>query len=84
MRDISHENINTFLGACIDPPNICILSLYCPKGSIQDIVENSDISLDWLFKCSLISDMANVGTVVIECMLLCCGVVLYATHYLIE
>ena len=27
----------------------------------QDILENDDIKLDWLFKSSLISDLANVS-----------------------
>ena len=35
MRELRHENINPFLGACIDPPNICILTAYCPKGSLE-------------------------------------------------
>jgi len=32
---MAHENITTFVGACIDPPNMCVLTTYCPKGSLQ-------------------------------------------------
>ena len=35
MREMAHENINMFVGACIDPPNICILTNYCSKGTLQ-------------------------------------------------
>ena len=34
MKDIVHENLNVFVGACVDPPNICLLWHYCPKGSL--------------------------------------------------
>ncbi len=61
MREMSHENVNAFVGACVDPPHICVVSQYCPKGSLQDILENDDINLDWMFKSSLISDLCNVS-----------------------
>lgn len=35
MKDLTHQNINTFIGACVEPGNICILSQYCAKGSLQ-------------------------------------------------
>ncbi len=35
MREMSHENVNPFIGACIDPPNVCVLTQYCSKGSLQ-------------------------------------------------
>ena len=35
IKDMNHENLNAFLGACVEPPNICILSGYCSKGNLQ-------------------------------------------------
>ncbi len=35
MRDIQHDHVTKFIGACIDPPNISIMTEYCPKGSLQ-------------------------------------------------
>lgn len=35
MRNTRHENLIPFVGACVDAPNICIVELYCPKGSLQ-------------------------------------------------
>jgi len=35
LKDIVYENLNVFVGACVDPPNICLVWHYCPKGSLQ-------------------------------------------------
>uniref|UniRef100_A0A3Q1FNS9 Atrial natriuretic peptide receptor 1-like n=1 Tax=Acanthochromis polyacanthus TaxID=80966 RepID=A0A3Q1FNS9_9TELE len=60
MRDVQNEHLTRFIGACIDPPNMCIITEYCPRGSLQDILENDSITLDWMFKYSLISDIVKV------------------------
>uniref|UniRef100_UPI00359006C8 atrial natriuretic peptide receptor 1 n=1 Tax=Myxine glutinosa TaxID=7769 RepID=UPI00359006C8 len=57
MRDLVSEHLTRFVGACIDMPNICILTEYCPRGSLQDILENESITLDWMFRYSLINDI---------------------------
>uniref|UniRef100_A0A8K9Y0Z1 Guanylate cyclase n=1 Tax=Oncorhynchus mykiss TaxID=8022 RepID=A0A8K9Y0Z1_ONCMY len=59
MRDIQNEHLTRFIGACIDPPNICIITEYCPRGSLQDIMENESITLDWMFRYSLINDIVK-------------------------
>jgi hypothetical protein len=35
MKEINHENLNSFVGACVEAPNICILTKYCTKRSLQ-------------------------------------------------
>ncbi|XP_074648283.1 receptor-type guanylate cyclase Gyc76C-like [Tubulanus polymorphus] len=57
MRDIRHDHLASFLGACVEPPRICIITEYCSKGSLQDILENDDIDLDHMFKASIITDI---------------------------
>ncbi|XP_022087157.1 atrial natriuretic peptide receptor 1-like isoform X6 [Acanthaster planci] len=59
MRDISHDHVTKFIGACIDPPNISVMTEYCPKGSLQDILENDSIELDEMFKYSLLYDIVK-------------------------
>ncbi|XP_077993685.1 atrial natriuretic peptide receptor 1-like isoform X3 [Glandiceps talaboti] len=59
MRDVQHDHVTRFIGACTDPPNICVLTEYCPKGSLQDILENDSIKLDWMFRYSLMSDIVK-------------------------
>ncbi|XP_041460790.1 atrial natriuretic peptide receptor 1-like [Lytechinus variegatus] len=57
LRQVEHNNLVRFVGACVDAPNISIISEYCPKGSLQDIVENEALQLDNMFKNSLITDV---------------------------
>lgn len=35
MRDVQFNHLTRFIGACIDPPNVCIVTEYCPRGSLQ-------------------------------------------------
>ncbi|CAH1794095.1 unnamed protein product [Owenia fusiformis] len=57
LRDMRHDNITQFIGACIEPNNICVITEYCSKGSLQDILENDDIKLDQMFIASLVFDI---------------------------
>uniref|UniRef100_A0A8C2F0M7 Guanylate cyclase n=1 Tax=Cyprinus carpio TaxID=7962 RepID=A0A8C2F0M7_CYPCA len=59
MRDVQNEHLTRFIGACIGPPNICILTEYCPRGSLQDLMESEGITLDWMFRYSLINDIVK-------------------------
>lgn len=59
MKDIHHEHLVRFYGACVDPPHCCLLTEYCPKGSLQDILENEQIKLDWMFRLSLMHDIVR-------------------------
>nr|XP_013189957.1 unnamed protein product [Amyelois transitella] len=59
MKDLEHDHLARFYGACVDPPHCCLLTEYCPKGSLQDILENENIKLDWMFKVSLMHDIVR-------------------------
>lgn len=59
MKDIQHDHLVRFYGACLDSPKCFILTEYCPKGSLQDILENEQIKLDWMFKLSLMHDIVR-------------------------
>uniref|UniRef100_A0A8D8RBI4 Guanylate cyclase n=1 Tax=Cacopsylla melanoneura TaxID=428564 RepID=A0A8D8RBI4_9HEMI len=57
IRDLRHDNLNGFIGACTEPPNICIVTEYCARGSLKDIMENEDVKLDHMFIASLVADI---------------------------
>ncbi|GAB6027958.1 hypothetical protein CHUAL_002186 [Chamberlinius hualienensis] len=59
MKDLQHDHIVRFLGASLDVPHCYILTEYCPKGSLQDILENEQIKLDWMFRYSLMHDVVK-------------------------
>lgn len=60
MKDLQHDHITRFCGACVDAPNYCIVTEYCPKGSLEDILENEKIKLDKMMKYSLLHDLVKV------------------------
>ncbi|MEQ2209518.1 hypothetical protein XENOCAPTIV_000164 [Xenoophorus captivus] len=62
MRDVHNEHLTRFIGACLDPSNMCIITEYCPRGSLQDLMESDGITLDWMFRYSLITDIVKVTT----------------------
>ena len=65
VSELQHQNVNSFVGACVDSPNICILTQYCNKGSLQDVLFNDDLKLDWMFQVSIASDIARVSFIII-------------------
>lgn len=60
MKDLSHDNLVKFYGACFDTPNF-VLYEYCQRGSLQDVLEgqSSSMKLDWTFRLSLIMDLVS-------------------------
>ena len=59
LRDLKHDNINQFIGACVEPNRICIVSDYCTRGSLKDILNNEEIKLDHMFVSSLVFDIVR-------------------------
>ncbi|XP_071451572.1 atrial natriuretic peptide receptor 1 [Hetaerina americana] len=59
MKDLHHDHLVRFIGACVDPPHHCLLTEYCPRGSLQDVLENDQITLDWTFRYSLMHDIVK-------------------------
>ncbi|XP_071824872.1 atrial natriuretic peptide receptor 1-like isoform X3 [Apostichopus japonicus] len=59
MRQLDHTNVIRFIGASVEQPNIAIVQEHCTKGSLEDILHNDDLKLDWTFKCSLINDIVQ-------------------------
>ena len=44
MRDLRHENLVQFFGVTVDPPNICFVSVFCPKTLKVNSIFNFVIS----------------------------------------
>ncbi|EAT43201.1 AAEL005330-PA, partial [Aedes aegypti] len=59
MRKLRHENLITFIGASVDHGVVAILTSYCARGSLADVLANEDLSLDHMFVSSLVSDIVK-------------------------
>nr|XP_056719612.1 retinal guanylyl cyclase 1 [Euleptes europaea] len=57
LRDLRHENVNLFLGFFHDCGIFAIVSEHCSRGSLEDLIFNEDMKLDWMFKSSLLLDL---------------------------
>lgn len=61
MKELRHDNINQLIGACINHESnlIYIVTEYCSKGSLLDILDNQDLKLDSMFVSSLVFDLLS-------------------------
>ncbi|XP_071281893.1 atrial natriuretic peptide receptor 2-like [Agelaius tricolor] len=59
QRELDHPNLCKFIGGCIEVPNVAIVTEYCPKGSLSDVLLNEDIPLNWGFRFSFATDIAQ-------------------------
>ncbi|GAV04945.1 hypothetical protein RvY_15145-1 [Ramazzottius varieornatus] len=59
LHSINHDNLNRVVGICPDVNHEAILTDYCTKGSLADLLENDEMELDWGFKSSLITDLVS-------------------------
>ncbi|XP_070536698.1 atrial natriuretic peptide receptor 1-like isoform X2 [Ptychodera flava] len=58
-KDAEHNHVVRFIGACVDSPNVAIITEYCPKGGLQDVLQNDSLQLDWMFRYSLMNDIVK-------------------------
>uniref|UniRef100_A0AAR2LRD0 Guanylate cyclase n=1 Tax=Pygocentrus nattereri TaxID=42514 RepID=A0AAR2LRD0_PYGNA len=55
--DMRHENVNPFMGFFHDCGVFAIVTEFCSRGSLEDLLLNDDVKLDWMFKSSLLLDL---------------------------
>ena len=61
LKELVHDNVQAFIGACVSPGQPCYVVQRCSRGSLVDVLENDDIKLDWFFRVSLIRDLVSVS-----------------------
>jgi serine/threonine protein kinase len=60
MRELRHENIAACLGFFVAPGVSALVLEYCTRGSLEDLLQNEAVQLDWTFKASLLLDLIRV------------------------
>ncbi|XP_063684918.1 atrial natriuretic peptide receptor 2-like isoform X8 [Bolinopsis microptera] len=60
VRELTHQNLNPYIGSCVEvPDNFFLASVYYRKGSLQDVLSDSNLKLDDMFKMSFIFDICK-------------------------
>ncbi|XP_032357621.1 guanylate cyclase 2G [Etheostoma spectabile] len=59
IKEMKHENLVQFFGVCIEQPNVCLVTQYCRKGSLKDVLRSTDVELEGMFKLSFAYDIVN-------------------------
>ncbi|OWA52162.1 Atrial natriuretic peptide receptor 2 [Hypsibius exemplaris] len=59
VKSFTCESLLKFLAACIEPDHVTVMSEYCSRGSLQDVLQNDTIALDWVFRFSFINDIVS-------------------------
>lgn len=67
MKDLRNENVNPFLGFFTDGTMFAVVTEHCSRGSLQDLLRNEDVKLDWMFKSSLVLDLIKVEHLHTQC-----------------
>ena len=61
VRELTQQNLNPYIGSCVEvPDNFFLASVYFRKGSLQDVLSDSNLKLDDMFKMSFIFDICKV------------------------
>lgn len=60
MKELEHSHLAKFVGACLDYPNVCLLTEFCPRGSLLDLLEKCRFKIDGMMELSLIKDIILV------------------------
>uniref|UniRef100_A0A667ZXS4 Guanylate cyclase n=1 Tax=Myripristis murdjan TaxID=586833 RepID=A0A667ZXS4_9TELE len=57
FREMRHENLNLYLGLFLDSDIFAVVMEHCPRGSLADLLADTNMRLDWMFKSSLLMDL---------------------------
>jgi guanylate cyclase 2F len=61
MHGLRHENLNVMIGCLTDPNRPALVLEWCSRGSLEDVLVQDEIKLDWYFRLSLLTDLVRVS-----------------------
>jgi len=47
LRSLRHPNIVLFMGVCTVPPNFAIVTEFCARGTLFDVLQDRNVMLEW-------------------------------------
>jgi hypothetical protein len=62
LHGLRHENLNVMIGCLTDPNRPALVLEWCSRGSLEDVLVQDEIKLDWSFRLSLLTDLVRVSS----------------------
>ncbi|KAF9104461.1 hypothetical protein BGX29_001831 [Mortierella sp. GBA35] len=59
VMELRHPKLVELVGVCLQPPDICVVTEHCSKGTLTEVLANPDLNFNWLFKLSFMSDISR-------------------------
>lgn len=59
LHGLRHENLNPLIGCLTDPCRPALVWDWCSRGSLEDVLIQDEIKLDWTFRLSLLTDLVR-------------------------
>jgi len=59
IHQLNHPNLCDVYGACLASKSTFLVSEYCSRGSLEDVLQNDELKLDWIVKFSMLNDIAT-------------------------
>jgi serine/threonine protein kinase len=57
MTGLRHPNITLFMGVCLEPPDLCIITEFMMRGSLHDVLHNDKLQLPFPLLRNMIVDI---------------------------
>ncbi|KAF8979955.1 hypothetical protein BGZ46_004804 [Entomortierella lignicola] len=59
VMELRHPKLVELVGVCLQPPDVCIVTEHCSKGTLTQVLANPDLNFNGLFKLSFMSDISR-------------------------
>ncbi|KAG0335920.1 hypothetical protein BG004_008262 [Podila humilis] len=59
VMQLRHPKLLELVGVCLQPPDICVVTEHCSKGTLAEVLVHPDLNFNWLFKLSFMSDISR-------------------------